>query len=221
MINGDLSRSYTISMNFEQEKDKIRTKYRNADFPTPFVNSVINQFEEKISAVSADDLIIPEFLFAEPRKFVLIEIPFCLSNERLSKRFLAKLKQFTKNKIDFAIKWSTKKVKQLFKLKSRNPHPSCKIYEGICSCSQVYIGETKRNVEVRWKEHENINKDSNPARHLREFPNHSFEWRIILNAPKNLRLRKNIESLFIASRRPKINNQLDADSLVLFKNGIT
>ena len=63
---------------------------------------------------------------------------------------------------------------------------------------------------------ENDVKILNKTRHLREFPDHSFEWRIILNAPKNLRLRKNIESLFIASRRPKINNQLDADSLVLF-----
>ena len=31
---------------------------------------------------------------------------------------------------DIRIKWVTKKVKQLFKLKSKNPHPSYVVYEG-------------------------------------------------------------------------------------------
>ena len=65
----------------------------------------------------------------------------------------------------------------------------CKIYEGICSCSANYIGETKRNVETRWNEHENPNKDSEPAKHLRKFPDHKFDWKILLTAPTNAKLR--------------------------------
>ena len=53
----------------------------------------------------------------------------------------------------------TKKVKQLFPLKEKNPYHSCKIYEGVCSCKENYIGETKRNVITCWNEHENANKD--------------------------------------------------------------
>jgi len=84
-----------------------------------------------------DDLIILEFLFKEPRKFILVETPFCDSNEQLVKRFLQKLKDFTDNKIDFGIKWLTKKV--LFHVKDRNPHQACKIYESVCTCNENYI----------------------------------------------------------------------------------
>ena len=113
-------------MHFESEKQIIREKFSNAGFPIRFTDSVITQFEDK---QNDDGLIIPEFLFKEPKKFVLIEIPFCESNESLSKRFLEKLRNYTSDKIEFAIKWSTKKVKQLFPVKDKNPHPACKIYQ--------------------------------------------------------------------------------------------
>ena len=68
---------------------------------------------------------------------------------------------FTDNKYDICIKWITKKVKQLFfKVKGRNPHLSCVIQGGVCSCQESYIGETVRNVEIRWEEHEDTQKDS-------------------------------------------------------------
>ena len=41
------------------------------------------------------------------------------------------------------------------------------IYEGECSCQESYIGETVRNVEIRWQEHEDTQKDSEPAKHLK------------------------------------------------------
>ena len=138
-----------------------------------------------------------------------MEIPFCESNELLSKRFLTKLKSFTNDKVDFAIKWVTKKVRQLFRVKNKNPHPACKIYEGICSCTKNYIGETKRNVGDSWSEHENIAKDSEPAKHLRNSPNHKFEWRVIFNGHKNTRIRKNIEASLIAFKKPFLNNTIE------------
>ena len=185
-----------------------------------FLDSVICQFEKKMLS-QPEELIIPEFLFKEPRKFILVEIPFCDSNEQLAKRFLQKLKEFTNDEIDFGIKWLTKKVKNLFHVKDKNPHQACKIYEGICTCNANYIGETKRNVETRWKEHENINKDSEPAKHLREYPTHSFKWKVLLNAPNNTRTRKNIESSIISLKRPTLNDQLDSQQLILFRNGVT
>ena len=44
----------------------------------------------------------------------------------------ASLDMFTDKKYDIRIKWITKEVKQLFKLKTRNPYPSCVIYDGVC-----------------------------------------------------------------------------------------
>ena len=146
-------------MNFNYEKEIIREKHHLAVFPTRFVDNVIHQFHQKLIDKQAQyELIITYFLFAVPKKFILVEIPYCVSNENTVKRFLAKLQSFVHHKLDISVKWSTKKIRILFRLKDKNPHPACKIYEGICSCSANYIGETKRNVETRWNEHEILNQ---------------------------------------------------------------
>ena len=40
-------------------------------------------------------------------------------------------------------------MKTLFKHKDPCIHPACKIYKGVCTCGEIYIGETVRNVEIR------------------------------------------------------------------------
>ena len=111
-----------------------------------FVNSVINDFESK-----EYDPMIPNYLFNdfESKPIVLLDIPFCNENEIVSKQLLKKLKVFTKEKYDFRIAWKIKKARQLFPSKEKNPYPSCKIYEGVCSYKENYIGETKRNIITR------------------------------------------------------------------------
>ena len=105
-------------------------------------------------------------------------------------------KNFMNLPYEIRIKWITKKVKQLFKLKSTNPYPSCVIYEGVCVCEQTYISETRRNVELRWEEHENTSKDSEPAKHLKENLSHKFSWKILFAAPENKRICKILETAF-------------------------
>ena len=69
-INGDLKRSYQISMNFDHEKETIREKHRLASFRTTFVNNFIHQSHQKLIDKQTEyELIIPNFLFAEPKKF--------------------------------------------------------------------------------------------------------------------------------------------------------
>ena len=93
----------------------------------------------------------PNYLFNdfESKPIVLLEITFCNENERVSKQLLKKLNVFTKEKYDFRIAWKIKKARQLFPSKEKNPYPSCKIYEGVCSYKENYIGETKRNIITR------------------------------------------------------------------------
>ena len=100
-------------------------------------------------------------------------------------------------------------------------YPSCKIYEGVCVCGERYIGETIRNVVTRWKEHEDVRKDSEPARHLKDNVDHVFNWKVILHASKFNKERKNLEASVIARLRPSLNNQLDTKKLLLFRNGVT
>ena len=59
------------------------------------------------------------------------------------------------------------------------------MYKGACVCGEKHIGETIRNVDAWWNEHEDIRKESEPAKHLRENLNHKFIWKTLLEAPKN------------------------------------
>ena len=183
-----------------------------------FVNSVINDFESK-----EHDPMILNYLFNdfESKPIVLIDIWFCNENKIVSKQLLKKLKVFTKEKYDFRIVWKTKKVRQLFPLKEKNPYPSCKIYESVCSFKENCIGETKRNVITCWNEHEKPNKDSEPAKHLFEHPDFVFQGKVLMSAPMNDRKRKNLEAFFIAAKHSTYNEQKDSKKLALFRNGVT
>ena len=160
-----------------------------------FVNSMINDIESK-----EHDPMIPNYLFNdfESKPIVLIDMPICNENERVSELLLKKLKAFIKEKYDFRIVLKTKKVRQLFPLEHKNPYPSCIIYEGFCSCKENDIGETKRNVITRSNEYENPNKDSEPAKHLFQHTDHVFQRKILMSAPMNNRGRKNLEAFLIA-----------------------
>ena len=151
-------------MSFDHGKETIREKHHLVDFPTRFIDNVIHQFHQKLTDKQTKyEMIIPDFLLAEPKKFILVGIPFSISNEKAVKKLLDNLQSFFYHKLNIAIKWSTKKTRSLFRLKDKSPQPASKIYEGICSWSANYIGETKRNVETWWNEHENQSKDSEPA----------------------------------------------------------
>ena len=56
------------------------------------------------------------------------------------------------------------------------------IYIGTCTCNQVYNGETARNLEVRVNEHSDINRQSEPTKHIKTHPEHKFTWDILTSA---------------------------------------
>ena len=74
-------------------------------------------------------------------------------------------------------------MKTLFKPKDPCIHPACKVYKRVCICGETYIGETIRNVEIRWKEHNTASHKSNPSKHINSHLDHTFTWSIICNAP--------------------------------------
>ena len=129
-------------MNFNNEKVAIVNKFEKAGYPTRFISSVIKQFEERLEPTNVEnELIIPEFFFQEIKRRIIIEIPFCVKNEIATKRFITKLKAFTHDKYEFIIKWITKKVKQLFSTKDKDPHPSCKTYMKAFTHAQLVMLE--------------------------------------------------------------------------------
>jgi len=133
------------------------------------VNEVIHDFENPRS----DETIIPVHWFDERPK-VGIHLPFCRANEIESRKFLKKLNTYTKWRFNFFIMWQTRKMESIFKLKDKITHPSHVIYQGKCNCGQTYIGETACNLEVRVNEHSDVNKQSEPAKHISKHPIHQF-----------------------------------------------
>ena len=217
-IRGELHRAKKISSHFESELDRIRSKFSDVGYPKRFVESVIRDFI--LDNDDSDDVIIPHWLF-EVRSTKYVRIPFCESNEKLCNAFLNRLNTFTENLFKFQIVWETRKIRSLFPLKDRVNHRSCVIYEGICSCGEKYIGQTNRNAEIRFTEHKDPTKNSEPAKHLLQNADHVFDWSIVTSAPRNLLKRRILEAYYYSKFKPKINDQLQSQKLLLFRHGIT
>ena len=219
-IKTELYRAKRISSNFTSEVTVIRNKFESTGYPKRFVNSIIREFNA-VKENDESDFIIPPWLFEGKKKVVLVETPFCLKNEISSKHFIKKFNKFTKNTFAVRIKWLTQKVKNLIRVKDKSLHQACKIYKGICSCGESYIGERVRNVEVRWGEHNNPTKVSNPSKHIKDNVDHVFHWSVIARAPTNAFQRKVLEAYYIVLEKPSLNDQLEPDRLNLFRNGVT
>ena len=222
-INGDLHRAKKIASNFENEIIKIRNKYIKADYPLRYINSVISAFNNECAPENNNNNEGPNNNTEENKKRVIVNLPFCSTNEEYAKTFLTKLKQFTNNKYFFIVVWKTRKVRSLFPQKDKVSISHCSnvIYEGLCTCNENYIGVTERNSIVRFEEHNDATKTSEPAKHLSVNINHSFNWTILSKASHNTRKGKILEAFFIKVKRPSLNNQSDNYKLKLFHNGVT
>ena len=91
----------------------------------------------------------------------------------------------------------------------------------ICSFKSTYVGDTKRNMEIRYLEHNYPSGKSEPSKHLHQNINHVFSWSVICSAPKSDRTRKKLEAFYIALMRPNLNEKCDSNDLTLYRNGIT
>ena len=145
---------------------------------------MVNEFQ-KGKKCGDESFIVPPSFLEITKRFIFVEIPYCELNEIKSKHFLKKFHKFTDNSFRIVITWKTTNIRSLFPLKDKNDYKSCIIYERNCFCGSRYIGETKVNAAIRWNEHNNTTKSSEPSRQLRSNINHYFTWAVISNAPKN------------------------------------
>ena len=86
--------------------------------------------------------------------------------------------------------WKTRNIRSLFKLKDKASHVSSVVYEGKCNFGENSIGETGRNVTIRRDEHSDIGKNSEPAKHLNQFPTHRFNRKILRKVPNRVRQKR-------------------------------
>ena len=116
----------------------------------------------------------------DERKTLYPQLLFCKTNEQKMKSMVNNVEEFTNNKVKFIYHWKTRKLKFLYPLEDRIKHKAKIIYKGICFCRESYIGETKRNAEIRWKEHcSNYDKKSEVAEHLLTNPGNTINWKVV------------------------------------------
>ena len=129
---------------------------------------------------------------------------------------LKRFEKFTNDTLDGRIKWLSKNVKILFRVKDKSLHQDCKSYKGAFPCGEIYFGETLRNFEVRWDERNNPMKKSNPSKHIKDNLDHVFNWSVLANAPRNMFQRKVLEAYYIVLEKPILNEHLEPNRLNLF-----
>ena len=215
VILGELHRAKIIGSNFNYEISKIFKKFIRAGYSSEFIS---NQIEKFMSF--KNDFLIPKWMF-EDRINVHMKLPFCLKNEKIIRKYLDTVEEFTGFSIKVTYSWITTKARSLFPIKDKLNHHHHVIYKGVCSCKNTYIGETKRNSVIRWKEHESLSGTSEPSKHLASNPTHQFSRMILEKASSNMRKRKISEAYYIRTQRPSLNDQVDVKKLSLFRFGLT
>ena len=118
-------------------KRKIQTihkKFIKADYPRPFVNGVINQYNKtnEQQKDNDDDYVIPQYLLEDEKSFILLKLRSCKQNELKSEDFIKKFHKFTNDNFRLTISWKTRNIKSLFEIKDQNQYPPFKIYYREC-----------------------------------------------------------------------------------------
>ncbi len=82
----------------------------------------------------------------------------------------------------------------------------------------MYIGKTACNLEVHVNEQSDVNKQSEPAKHVMKHPNDKFLWDIQTTA--HLWMNRRIKEVFYITRfHPELNKQVQSFWPNLFQMG--
>ena len=89
-----------------------------------------------------------------------------------------------------------------------------------CSCGSTYIGQTRRNLLSRIKEHATYctSEKSEVCKHLLQNPSHrvDFNTTTILGSENDTARLLNLESLFIQEQTPDFNKDSQFSPLMFF-----
>lgn len=83
------------------------------------------------------------------------------------------------------------------------------------------MAQTGWNATVEGDEHSDIGWNSEPGKHLIEFPEHRFNWKILIIVPNIVRQRKILEAYYVMCVRPTLTKQLVLTSFILSWNWVT
>ena len=154
------------------------------------------------------------------QKKILIRLSFLGA---LSVQIRNELKSFlhkhTNDKASLYIVDALSKIGENFRFKDKQTllMKSGIVYKLTGSCCSTYIGQTRRNLLCRIKEHATTEK-SEVCKHLLQNPSHrvGFDTPTILGSENDTARLLILESLFIQEQTPNLNNDSQSSPLMIF-----
>jgi hypothetical protein len=209
-----------------EELELLADQFKLCGYPAKLVHSTINT---TITKVLYPEHYTPPFKKTDqngdeaPNRWTVLYMPW-LGTE--AGQILGQIQRATPRKFSkVSIAQSVTKMRHILpRLDTRTEPPSCLmardcVYQYLCDCGEMYIGETLRRLAVRAAEH--ANPKSPLMKHI-QFCNNSFSvgnFRVIARGLRGKEARKRCETLYIkfyARRAKTVNVQSTSRELVLF-----
>lgn len=209
LINTLLSRAYRICSNwnlFHLEVEKIKSMLMMNGYTSQLIESKVGLFlNEKFQTTNSSNEEGESSVMYGPDQFkVYIELPYIGDTSKKIRNCLNScLSKIKCGSVNLRFTNSFTRLKDVFKFKDKQPAhlKSNVVYLITCSCGRKYVGETCRNVKVRFDEHVKTSGTglTEVGKHLLDSPTCkiSFDDCKVLGYESYTYRRKLKESLFI------------------------
>ena len=243
-LKGDVFRChYTCSTeeNLHKALDDLTELYVKNEYPRRLVNNTIREIKTKNFQNNGNKNTYKELKANAPNQFYTLCIPFTANRcEKVISKLIHLLKTNTPS-YHINIAWKLEKIQKIFSHKLKMPVPELEkigvTYQFDCLCQESYIGESKRQLQNRIKEHNQKSKQTAISNHIygnslkkidpcpeynseikNQFgaqpnPNQKFsfitkQFSLLQNNLTNLHDRRTFEAVAITVNRPKLNAQV-------------
>ena len=243
-LKGDVFRChYTCSTeeNLNKALSDLTELYVKNEYPRRLVNSTIQEITTKNFETNGNKSKYQELKTNAPNQFYTLCIPFTSNRcEKVASKLIRLLKTKTPN-YHINIAWKLEKLQKFFSHKLKMPIPELEkigvTYKFDCLCQESYIGESKRQLQNRIKEHNQKSKQTAISNHIygnglknivpcSEFnseirnqfggqpnPTQKFsfiknKFKILQNNLTNTHDRRTFEAVAITIHKPKLNAQV-------------
>jgi hypothetical protein len=219
-----LDRAYKICstyMGMHAEFQNIKYRLAKNGYPRNFVDTCINQLLNKkhhsnSCKDSSEDI--------KPDMYTVVKFPFLGDvSHHIRNEIQQFLFRYTTGKIRTRFINTTNPISNFFRYKDRQELllRANVVYRLTCNCGAAYIGETKRNLITRVKEHHpahNKLQNSEVCVHLNQFPSHAVDFKNpeILGYANTYKRLLILETLHIKNSEPILNADVSSVPLYLF-----
>jgi hypothetical protein len=243
-LKGDIFRcnhTCTTDKNLNEALVDLTELYVRNEYPKRLVESIINEIKDRKFENNGNKNKYQELKSKSPMQFYTMCISFTsMRCEKVASKILKLIKKYTPS-YNLNIAWKCEKLQRHFSHRLKLPVPEYQkigtTYAFECVCKNSYIGETKRQLGNRIKEHNQKSKKTAISDHIygnnlknikpcleyqneinQKFgdqpnPNQKItfikeRFKIIKNNLTNTRDRKSFEAVAITIHKPKLNAQV-------------